>query len=282
MTIRNIRKNFLIAIVSSSLLAGAVIAIPFVANAQNGSSEKIISLDDPTNAIEEDKQNSETKSEMKQKRDKGQHLIGAVIESLGLEKADIATGTRNGSTLGEIAESNGITTEDLISTITSIMTEKLNEAVNEGKITADEALTKASNIQERAEQMVNKPLNQKPGKNHDDKGKGRHLIGAVIESLGLEKADIATGTRNGSTLGEIAESNGITTEDLISTITSIMTEKLNEAVNEGKITADEALTKASNIQERAEQMVNKPLNQKPGKNHDDKGESERLLSQPVL
>ena len=267
---------------SSSLLAGAVIAIPFVANAQNGSSEKIISLDDPTNAIEEDKQNSETKSEMKQKRDKGQHLIGAVIESLGLEKADIATGTRNGSTLGEIAESNGITTEDLISTITSIMTEKLNEAVNEGKITADEALTKASNIQERAEQMVNKPLNQKPGKNHDDKGKGRHLIGAVIESLGLEKADIATGTRNGSTLGEIAESNGITTEDLISTITSIMTEKLNEAVNEGKITADEALTKASNIQERAEQMVNKPLNQKPGKNHDDKGESERRLSQPVL
>ena len=282
MTIRNIRKNFLIAIVSSSLLVGAVIAIPFVANAQNGSSEKIISLDDPTNAIEEDKQNSETKSEMKQKRDKGQHLIGAVIESLGLEKADIATGTRNGSTLGEIAESNGITTEDLISTITSIMTEKLDEAVNEGKITADEALTKASNIQERAEQMVNKPLNQKPGKNHDDKGKGRHLIGAVIESLGLEKADIATGTRNGSTLGEIAESNGITTEDLISTITSIMTEKLDEAVNEGKITADEALTKASNIQERAEQMVNKPLNQKPGKNHDNKGESERRLSQPVL
>ena len=264
MTIRNIRKNFLIAIVSSSLLAGAVIAIPFVANAQNGSSEKIISLDDPTNAIE-DKQNSETKSEMKQKKDKGQHLIGAVIESLGLEKADIATETRNGSTLGEIAESNGITTEDLISTITSIMTEKLNEAVNEGKITADEALTKASNIQERAEQMVNKPLNQKPGKNHDDKGKGRHLIGAVIESLGLEKADIATETRNGSTLGEIAESNGITTEDLISTITSIMTEKLNEAVNEGKISADEALTKASNIQERAEQMVNKPLNQKLAK-----------------
>ena len=267
---------------SSSLLAGAVIAIPFVANAQNGSSEKIISLGDPTNAIEEDKQNSETKSEMKQKRDKGQHLIGVVIESLGLEKADIATGIRNGSTLGEIAESNDITTEDLISTITSIMTEKLNEAVAEGKITADEVLTKASNIQERAEQMVNKPLDQKPNKNHDYRGKGRHLIGVVIESLGLEKADIATGIRNGSTLGEIAESNDITTEDLISTITSIMTEKLNEAVAEGKITADEALTKASNIQERAEQMVNKPLDQKPGKDLRYKGESERRLPQPVL
>ena len=61
-----------------------------------------------------------------------------------------------------------------------------------------------------------------------------------------------------------------------------MTEKLNEAVAEGKITADEALTKASNIQERAEQMVNKPLDQKPNKNLRYKGESERRLPQPVL
>ena len=60
-----------------------------------------------------------------------------------------------------------------------------------------------------------------------------------------------------------------------------MTEKLNEAVAEGKITADEALTKASNIQERAEQMVNKPLTKNLVKTQD-KGESERRLPQPVL
>ena len=176
MTIRNIRKNFLIAIVSSSLLAGAVIAIPFVANAQNGSSEKIISLDDPTNAIEEGKQNSETKGEMKQKKDKGRHLLGTVMKSLGIEKADIAAGIRNGATLGEIAESNGITTEDLISTITSIMTEKLNEAVAEGKITADEALEKAENIQQRAQEMINKPLDQKPSKNLRYKGESERRL----------------------------------------------------------------------------------------------------------
>ena len=51
------------------------------------------------------------------------------------------------------------------------MTEKLNEAVAEGKITADEALTKASNIQERAEQMVNKPLDQNLVKTSGTKAK---------------------------------------------------------------------------------------------------------------
>ena len=103
-----------------------------------------------------------------------------------------------------------------------------------------------------------------------------------MEMLGIEKADIATGIRDGATLGEVAESNGIPTEDLISTITAIMTEKLNEAVAEGKITADEALAKADNIQERAQQMVNKPLDQKPDKGHDHRGEKDQLSSRPVL
>ena len=112
--------------------------------------------------------------------------------------------------------------------------------------------------------------------------RGRHLLGAVMEMLGIEKADIATGIRDGATLGEVAESNGIPTEDLISTITAIMTEKLNEAVAEGKITADEALAKADNIQERAQQMVNKPLDQKPDKGHDHRGDKDQLSSRPVL
>ena len=167
MTTRNIRKNFLIAIVSSSLLAGAVIAIPFVANAQNGSTEKMVSLEGPAKASEKDNQISDTKSEVEQMRGKGRDLLRAVMEDLGIDRADIATGISNGATLGEVAESNGIPTEDLISTITSIMAEKLNEAVVEGKITADEALAKAENIQERVQQMVNKPLDQKPGKGHD-------------------------------------------------------------------------------------------------------------------
>ena len=84
MTIRDIRKNFLIAIVSSSLLAAAVIAIPFVANAQNGSAEKVISLEAPAVDIEEDVIKSYTKSEVDQKRVRGRHLLGAVMEMLGI------------------------------------------------------------------------------------------------------------------------------------------------------------------------------------------------------
>ena len=180
MTIRNIRKNFLVAIVSSSLLAAAVIAIPFVANAQNGSTEKTISLENPSADTEEDRKKSDTASEMEQKRGKGRHLLGAVMESLGIEKADITTGVSNGATLGEVAESNGIPTEELISTITSIMTEKLNEAVAEGKITADEALAKADSIQEKAQQMVDKPLDQKPGKGYLHRGDKKRLTSQAV------------------------------------------------------------------------------------------------------
>ena len=52
----------------------------------------------------------------------------------------------------EIAEANGISSEAVVQTIVDVLTEKLNEAVSEGKITGDEALEKASHIRERAEE----------------------------------------------------------------------------------------------------------------------------------
>ena len=183
MTKRNIQKNILVAIISSALFAGAVVAIPVIANAQNGSPDKLILSEIPSNDSQEvgsDGVNfeSDKKAEktMGRKGAKGRHLLGAVMDNLGLEKTDIRAGIEEGLTLGEVAELNGIPAEDVISTITSIMTEKLNEAVEEGKITGDEALEKAANIQERAEQMTNKPLDQKPDRGEGHKGKGERVL----------------------------------------------------------------------------------------------------------
>ena len=174
MTKRIVSKNLLIAIASSAVFAGALIAIPVIANAQNGSSEKIIISEENEMSFTDMSEISEPRKGDDHRGEKGRDLLGAVMEDLGIERADIATGIRNGATLGEVAESNDIATEDLISTITSIMTEKLNEAVAEGKMTDEEALAKADSIQERVQQIVNRPLDQKPGKDHDHRGeKGR-------------------------------------------------------------------------------------------------------------
>ena len=180
MTKMNIGKNLLIAISSAVLFAGAIIAIPVIANAQNGSSEKRIISEEKELGFNDRTEISELRKDDGHKDGRGRNLLGAVMEDLGIEKADIATGIKNGATLAEVAESNGISSDDLISTITSIMTEKLNEAVAEGKITADEALAKADNIQERAQQMVNKPLEQKPGKGHNHRGEKTRLLSQPI------------------------------------------------------------------------------------------------------
>ena len=130
----------------------------------------------------------------------------------------------------------------------------------------------------KAEQMTNKPLDQKPDRGEGHKGKkGRHLLGAVMETILARENRYQSWNRRRTDFGEVAELNGIPAEDVISTITSIMTEKLNEAVAEGKITGDEALEKAANIQERAEQMTNKPLDQKPDRGEGRKGKGERVL-----
>ena len=80
MTKRNIQKNILVAIISSALFAGAAVAIPVIANAQNGSSDKLICLEIPSNDSQEVEDGvnfeSDEKAEktMGRKGAKGRHL----------------------------------------------------------------------------------------------------------------------------------------------------------------------------------------------------------------
>ena len=261
MTKLNLKKPFVTAVISSAVFASAIVAIPLIASAQNDTTEateEISNEDNENSKVDRDRPDREGKNR------KGFHVIGEVIESLGLEKETLRAGIESGQTLGEIAEANGIASESVMETIVSLITDRLNEAVAEGKITGEEALEKAVHIQERAEKIVNSPFGEgkadrdrpdREGKNR----KGFHVIGEVIESLGLEKETLRAGIESGQTLGEIAEANGIASESVMETIVSLITDRLNEAVAEGKITGEEALEKAVHIQERAEKIVNSPF-----------------------
>ena len=77
-------------------------------------------------------------------------------------------GFANGQTLGETAEANGISSETIVDAIVAAMTERLNQAVTDGKLTPEEAAEKAEGIPDRATEIVNTVPERKDNKK--DKG----------------------------------------------------------------------------------------------------------------
>ncbi|MCH1512087.1 MAG: hypothetical protein P8J01_01505 [Acidimicrobiales bacterium] len=168
-----LKKTFTIAVISASLFGGALIGIPLLASADNNTSSLTEQVSTSETEIEEGKSERDGGALDKQRRGKAKkgeqgRLLGGLIESLEIDSADLKAGIENGRTLGEIAEDNGIDSETVVETIVNNMTERLNQAVADGKITGEKALEAASGIQEKAQEIVNTPIGE--GKSERDGG----------------------------------------------------------------------------------------------------------------
>ena len=188
MTKANLKKPFVTAVISSLLFAGAIVAVPLVASAQSGSNNgnEVVDADNGKEVVDrsDGKGKKEKDNSLRNgKHGKKFHVLGEVMESLGLERTDLRDGIKAGQTFGEIAEANGISSATVVQTIVDVLTEKLNEAVSEGKITGDEALEKASHIRERAEEAISNRIG-------DGKGKKKKIIPFEMGSTGKDRFQI--------------------------------------------------------------------------------------------
>jgi polyhydroxyalkanoate synthesis regulator phasin len=85
-------------------------------------------------------------------------------------------------------------------------------------------------------------------------GRGAHFE-EIAEFLGVTSEEIRDALIDGSTLGEIAEANGSSAAELITFMVEQASERLDEAVAEGRITEEEAAERLAEITERITEGV---------------------------
>ena len=156
-----LKRTFTIAVAAASIFGGALVAIPLLASAQDDASL----FESETNKEES---NNQGKRKDKDHGPKRGAFIGEILLEVGLDADIVKEGFAIGQTLGETAEANGINSETIVDAIVTAMTERLNQAVTDGKLTPEEAAEKAAGIPDRATEIVNTVPERKDNKK--DKG----------------------------------------------------------------------------------------------------------------
>lgn len=86
---------------------------------------------------------------------------------------------------------------------------------------------------------------------------GKHGLGAgIAELIGTDAEGLKTALSDGKTLAEIAEENGVEVQSVIDALVERANERIDAAVESGKLTAEEAETKKSEVAEKIEAGVN--------------------------
>ena len=86
--------------------------------------------------------------------------------------------------------------------------------------------------------------------------RGPRGAGEIAEILGLEGSEIREALRNGSSIAELAEAQGVDSADIVDAIVARAEERLDTAVENGRIDDTQAAEMLTRAAERAEDLVN--------------------------
>lgn len=174
-------------------------------------------------------------------------ILGIDVSTL---KADIA----KGQTLVEIAQTQSISEQTLISDLESNLKTHLDEAVQSGKLTSVKEQQFLNKFETHMQQFVEHPM--KTGLNRKiNKGWGLKVTN-LTNVLGIDKVTLITDLKNGESLVQIAETKGISEQTLENDLLSTAKNQLDQAVTAGKLTSTQEQQMLLKLQTRIASLVN--------------------------
>jgi hypothetical protein len=179
-------------------------------------------------------------------------LIQAVADVTKLRTPQILQQLHSGSTLADIITTNGATVDTVITNAVAAATEQVNAAVADGSLSQEQADQLIANLPDLYTAAVNGELRQELLENRV----GRGVLTLAAEQTGLERAQIVQELQSGKSLADVLTEHDVDVTAFIDTAVSQATERANTAVNNGRITQEQANQLISTFRERLTQRIN--------------------------
>lgn len=180
-----------------------------------------------------------------------------VAQVLGIDADELGERLRSGETVADIAAAEDVPLDDVITALVDAAIERLDAAVEAERLTQDEADDRLVEIEEHITAFVNGEAELRGPRGHG--GPRGFGTGAVLELLGLDADELRGRLQDGATLAEIAAEEGVSVDELADAMTAPLVERLDAAVADDRLTADEAADRLDAIEEKVDAMINGEL-----------------------
>ncbi|QJW45116.1 hypothetical protein HA075_04260 [bacterium BFN5] len=175
-----------------------------------------------------------------------------LLALLKIDAQTLKTEMKAGKTLVTIAEEHGVSEKSLKSFMVKDMTQRIDEGVKAGRLSEDQAKSMKKNLDKRVSDMINGkgPMHgpmHGPGFFHDEN---------LLALLKTDAETLKTELKAGKTLVEIAQAQGVSEQTLKSYMMERMTDRINEGVKSGRLTAEKAQKMKANLDNRVSDMIN--------------------------
>lgn len=179
-------------------------------------------------------------------------LLQVVADATGLEVSDLLPLLREGSTLAEIAEENGADVDAIIADAVADATERIETSVANGGLTREQADELIANLNTLFTNAMTSTVREFMVEMYVGVG----VLRMVAEQTGLLPREITEQMRGGSTLAQILTENGVDVNAFIEDVIAQADERLDQAVENGRITQERADEILVNLREHLNERLN--------------------------
>jgi uncharacterized protein (DUF433 family) len=182
--------------------------------------------------------------------------LGKLLRETGLTPAEIAEGRAAGLTWGQVLDHYGdLTAAEAKQQALDALTERLDKAVANGRITQEQADEKLATAGTKIDEFLNRqPGDRLPGgRGPGMRGLGMGSLETIAGVLGTDVETLRSRLAAGETVAEIA---GAQTQAVIDALVAEANARIDEAVANGRLTAEEAAEKKAAAGERITRWVN--------------------------
>jgi polyhydroxyalkanoate synthesis regulator phasin len=188
-------------------------------------------------------------------------LAAEIAEVQGMIPNELGEQLAAGRTLTEIAEAHGSTGDQLVAQVTDHVAAHLAVQVTAGKLDQQ----RADEVVARTEQTLTELIDvEHPFGTILEQRRHQALrwagLDAAAEALGLAVAGLRTQLEEGNTLAQIADAQGVDEDSLIEAILAPAAQRIQRAVERGRLTDDQA----SEALDRATEQVSEAIHKVPG------------------
>ena len=186
--------------------------------------------------------------------------LSVAAEALGMSTAELKKHLLDGQSIAQVAEAKGVAVQQVVDALVADRTTALNTAVENGRLTREQADARIASLPERMQELVERtrPADGEGERRGPGRGHGHKADPAKIaEALGMTAEELKAGHEAGKSLAAMATERGVDPQKVIDVLVADAREKLAQAVTDGKLTQAEADERSADLVQRITDVVNR-------------------------
>lgn len=158
--------------------------------------------------------------------------------------------------LEDAAKQLGVTPAKLGDALKQALANRIDEAVDAGRLTEEQAARMKQRLESGDVPLLAGPLFGGHRGPHGHHPGGRIALDAAAGYLGVTEAELRESLRAGESLADVAKAEGKAVAGLVDALVAAQTERLDEAVEAGRITKERRDEIVAGLKERVTDAVN--------------------------